>query len=552
MPCRRKLSRALLPLAAAFTLVTIGCGAPSDEARIAPKLSGMGDHHFEITTDSEEAQQFFDQGLTLAYGFNHAEAARSFQQASALDPECAMCFWGQSLVLGPNINSTMDPAALPEAYEAMLRAAELAAKASPREQAYIDALLERYRPEWEDDRSGLDTAYAEAMREVWRTYPGDPDAGALYAEALMVTTPWDYWLEGGEPKPVTTEFLGVLEETLALDPDHPGAHHFYIHAVEAVHPEKGLTSAEKLARLVPGAGHLVHMPSHIYIRVGRYQDAVASNVAAIAADDDYVTACHAQGLYPLAYMPHNRHFLWAAATFAGQGELAVTAATEMAATIDQETMREDGLGTLQHFWITPLYAMTRFGHWEGILAATEPDEDLLYPRAVWHYARAIALTRLERLDEAEAELQALEALAADPALEAITVWDINTTASLMAIAVEVASGELAAARQRWDTAISHLERGVELEDALNYDEPPPWHSPVRQILGAVLLKAGRIVEAEAVYRADLEVFPDNGWSLYGLRQTLTEQHRDAEAAEVAMRLEAAFAKADVVLTSSKI
>lgn len=526
--------------------------SPETSERIAPLLDGMGDHHFEITTDSEAAQRFFDQGLVLGYGFNHAEAARSFRQAIALDPDCAMCQWGLSLVLGPNINATMDAADLPEAYAALQTATTLAASATPREQAYIAALGERYEAEWRDDRSDLDSAYANAMREVWAAHPDDPDAGALFAEALMDTTPWDYWLEDGQPKEVTAEFLEVLESVLSLDENHPGAHHFYIHAVEAVHPERGIESASKLASLVPGAGHLVHMPSHIYIRVGRYQDAVDANLAAIAADDEYVTTCHAQGLYPLAYMPHNRHFLWASAMFAGQGETAVRAAEEMAATIDQEKMRQPGLSTLQHFWVTPLYAWARFGHWETILAAPEPDEDLLYPRAVWRYARSLALMRSDHIDEAAAEIESLKALAADPALETITVWDINTTAALMAIAVEVAQGELAASQRRWGPAVAHLERGVALEDALNYDEPPPWYAPVRQILGAVLLEAGRVVEAEAVYRADLEHFPDNGWSLFGLRQSLTEQHRDAEAAEVAAKLGTVFEQSDVVLTSSRI
>lgn len=368
----------------------------------------------------------------------------------------------------------------------------------------------------------------------------------------MDTTPWDYWLEDGQPRPVTEEFLAVLEDVLEIDPDHPGAHHFYIHAVEAVHPEKGLASAARLPDLVPGAGHLVHMPSHIYIRVGRYQDAVAANEAAIAADDDYVTTCHAQGLYPLAYMPHNWHFLWSSATFAGQGEKAIRAARQMAAKTDQEAMREEGYGTLQHYWVTPLYALTRFGRWEEILAEPAPAEDLVYPRGVWHYARAMALIKTGSLDEAQDEIERLEAIVADPALETITVWDINGTRELLTIAVEVAKGEHAAAGRRWDSAISHLERGVELEDALNYDEPPPWYAPVRQILGAVLLDAGRIVEAEAVYQADLERFPENGWSLYGLRRALTEQHRDSEAAEVAVRFASAWEQADVELTSSRI
>ena len=464
-------------------------GAPT-----APLLDGMGVYHQAITTESALAQRYFDQGMVLAYGFNHAEAARAFGEAARLDPECALCFWGQALVAGPNINAAMEADAVPVAWEALTAARARAANASEREQALIAALAKRYAPEPPAegaDRSELDRAYAAAMRDVVARFPDDVEARTLLAEALMDLNPWDYWLHDGTPQPWTEEILSLLESAMADDPTHPGAHHLYLHAVEASRdPGRGEAAADRLSTLVPGAGHLVHMPSHIYIRVGRYHDASAANERAIEADNAYVTQCHAQGLYPLAYMPHNRHFLWSAATFEGRAETALTAAREMAARVDAEAMRMPGMGTLQHFWITPLYAQVRFGRWDEILAAPVPPDDLPYPKAVWHYARGIALTALDRLDDADIELARLVELAADPALEAVTIWDINGTAELLAIASEVLAGELAARRGDLAGAIERLGRAAHLEDNLRYDEPPTWHQPARLSLGGGAARRG--------------------------------------------------------------
>jgi tetratricopeptide (TPR) repeat protein len=511
----------------------------------------MGSHHHPITTGSEEAQRFFDQGLVLAYGFNHAEAVRSFREAQRLDPACAMCYWGEALALGPNINSVMEAEDLLAAWAALTRARALAGGASEREQAYIRALAERYTEEVPEDRSHLDLAYADAMREVAAAYPDDTDAGTLFAEAVMDTTPWDYWQEDGELKPEIEEVLAELERVIELEPDHPGANHLYIHVVELGRPEAGVGAAERLADAAPGAGHLVHMPSHIYLRVGRYVDAAEANQRAIQADEDYITACRKQGLYPLAYMPHNRHFLWAAATMSGQSELALEAAREMAARQELDAMRTSGVGALQHFWITPLYGLVRFGQWDAILSEAEPPADLTYPRGVWHYARGMALTRLGRLDEAAAELESLGEIAADPVLEEVTVWDLNTTAVLIAIARESLAGELELARGNSDAGIEHLRAAIELEDGLYYDEPPPWHAPVRQYLGAALMELERYTDAEAVYLEDLEVFPENGWSLYGLSQALEAQGRDDEASAVDARFQESWQLADVTLTASR-
>lgn len=544
--------KSFIPCLASLMLALCLAGATlaQDEPR-APLLEGLGEHHHPITTDDELAQRYFDQGLVLAYGFNHGEAERSFLKATKLDPQCAMCFWGAAWVLGPNINAPMDPADAPEAHARTQKALELADKASEREQAYIHALTYRYAPEPPADRSKLDRAFAEAMDRVSERFPEDLDAAVLAAEAWMDTTPWDYWQPDGEPKPVTRHILATLEGVLKDAPEHPMANHLYIHAVEAVHPELGLPSAKRLQDLVPGAGHLVHMPSHIYIRVGRYHDGSLANQRAIEADKAYLKQVEAQGAYPLAYVPHNYHFLWATATLEGRSELALRTAREMAELVDQDAMRQSGLTTLQHYWITPVYALARFGRWDEILAFSEPAEDLVYPRAVVHYARGLALVRSGRLAEAEQELKALEALSGDPSLEDVTVWDINKSRDLLHIAREVLRAELAAAGGEIEKAVEHFKRAIAMEDALNYDEPPTWYAPVRQMLGALLLKAGRPEEAEPVYRADLKVFPDNGWSLFGVLESLRRQGRAAEAEQVQRRFRDAWMHADVTLTASR-
>ncbi|HSK80233.1 MAG TPA: hypothetical protein VLQ45_27510 [Thermoanaerobaculia bacterium] len=543
-----------LALCAAALLALLAVPARSAEpadGRTAPLLEGRGKHHHAVATKSPLAQRYFDQGLTLAYAFNHAEAARSFREAARLDPECAMCWWGVALVQGPNINAKMEEAAVAEAWDALRKAQALAAKAGEKERAWIEALSARYSDSPTADRAALDSAYADAMRRLAWRYPEDSDAATLFAESLMDTMPWAYWEKDGQPKPATREILAVLEGVLARDPDHPGANHFYIHAVEAVRPELGVAAAERLGSLVPAAGHLVHMPAHIYIRVGRYHDASVANQRAMEADKSYVTQCHAQGLYPLVYMPHNHHFLWAAATFEGRSALALEAARDMASGIDHHAMRQDGLGTLQHYQITPIYALVRFGRWDEILKTPEPDADLVYPRAVWHYARGMAFARTGRPDEADREREKVRALAAEPAMAKMTVWDINTVSDLLKVADALLAGETAAARRDWDAAVRHLEAAVTAEDALNYDEPPPWHFPSRQILGAVLLEAGRPADAERVYQEDLRKFPENGWSLNGLRQSLATQGKKEEAAKVEARFREAWKHADVTLAASR-
>ncbi|MFW6054280.1 MAG: tetratricopeptide repeat protein [Thermodesulfobacteriota bacterium] len=523
----------------------------AQDGQRAPLFEGLGDHHQAVSTDSELAQKYFDQGLILAFGFNHAEAHRSFLQAAKFDPDCAMAWWGAAWVLGPNINTRMDPARVPDAWELLQKARAAAESASSREQAYIEALAKRYGPEPLKERSSRDLAFAEAMGEVAGNYPDDMDAQAIYAEALLDTTPWDYWREDGRPKAVTETVLGTLQEVLRQAPNHPLANHLMIHAVEAARPEQGLEEARRLEDLVPGAGHLVHMPAHIYIRLGLYHWATQANLRAIEADKRYLEQVDTQGVYRLAYIPHNYHFGWATATLEGRQELAINLAREMAEMVDQDSMREKGLATLQHYWTTPLYALVRFGHWDEVLAWAEPAEDLVYPRAVRHYARGMAYTRKRDLKKADQELQRLDELRDDPGLKWVTVWDINKSRHILEIASLALAGELTAAKGEFGQAIESLEQAVESEDTLNYDEPPSWHYPVRQSLGAVLLQAGQPQRAEAVYRRNLAEFPDNGWSLFGLLKALRQQGEVDEARDVERRFREAWRHADVVLTESR-
>ncbi len=546
----KRLHIFIISLLATITLGLFGMVSNNMATATAPLFTGMGTHKHPITTTSSQAQRYFDQGLVLAYGFNHAEAARSFREAIQLDPDCAMCNWGLAYVLGPNINAQMEDDAVPEAYSAIQQAVKLAKNSSKAEQAYINAMATRYKAQPLEDRSSLDLAYAEAMAQVSQEYPEDLDAATIYAEALMDTMPWDYWTEDREPKPATQKVLDTLESVLQQDANHPGANHFYIHAVEAVRPQQGVAAADRLGSLVPGSGHLVHMPSHIYIRVGRYHDAAVTNQKAIAVDNDYITQCHAQGVYPLAYVPHNRHFLWFAATLEGNRKIADEAGQNLAASIDPEMMRQPGLETLQHFYSIPFFTMTRFGEWDEILQTPQPAADLQYPNGIWHYARGMAYASQGKFSEAEGELQQLTLLANDPELEDLTIWDINNTQSILKVATEVLTGEIAAQQGEYPQAIAHLRQAVTLEDALNYDEPPDWATPARQYLGAVLIQNNDFTSAEQAYREDLAIYPDNGWSLFGLQQSLQAQGKDSAAQKVQQQFESAWQYADVQLTAS--
>ncbi len=518
-----------------------------------PLHDNLGKHQYPVSTFVPMTQQYFDQGLILSFGFNHAEAARSFREAARLDPKCAMCYWGEALVLGPNINAPMGNAVVSQAYAAVQKALSLANHATKKEKALIKALAKRYSNHVVKDRSHLDEAYAESMRVVYQQFPADVVIGSLLAEALMDLHPWDYWKKNGEAQPWTPEIVSTLEEILEKSPNNPLANHLYIHAMEgSPHPEKALPSAERLAILVPGSGHLVHMPAHIYLRVGRYRDAALANQEAVKVDAQYLNHSHVESIYTSAYIPHNYHFLWAAATKTGQYKLAMEAAQDTADLVNPEEMREPGFsGTLQHFWLMPLYTQALFGKWREILTEPEPPVDLLYARGIWHYARGVAFLRQGKIDNAQLELMHLRQIISDPAVTDLNIFDVNEISQILKIAQAVLQGEISAEQQDYETAIARFKHAIELEDGLNYTEPKDWYLPPRQVFGAVLLKAGKPAEAEQVYREDLHFHPQNGWSLYGLVQALRAQGKIADAKAIQEQFTEAWSDADVVLTSSR-
>lgn len=538
-----------------LTALLAGCGgddgsrAQADRPAV-PLYDNLGDHHYAISTGVPAAQRYFDQGLRLYYAFNHAEAIRAFGEAARLDPECAICYWGTALANGPNINLPMDSAAGVAAYQALQQAQAVAQHASPEEQALIDALARRYAPTPPSDRAALDSAYSRAMQRVVERYPDNPEARTLYAESLMDLSPWRYWNRDGSPRPQTRELLAQLEQVIGAHPHHPGANHFYIHAVEAVQPERAVGAAERLANLMPGAGHLVHMPGHIYVRVGRYLEAIQANEHAVHADETYIRdQSPAFGVYVAGYYPHNYDFLAFAASMIGRSAQAIGAAEKMASLAPQEMLREPGLTFLQHHQTRHLQLKVRFGRWDEILEVPAPPEDLPHARGMWHYARGRALAARGDVRGADGELTRLRAIAQDPEVAPLRL-EFNTAGALLGLATEVLAGHLAAAKGDSRGAIDHLREAVRLEDELVYGEPPEWTVPVRQELGTILLAAGAAAEAEQAFREDLDRFPDNGWSLHGLARALRAQNRGSEADAVAERLRSVWASADVELPRS--
>jgi len=530
-------------------LAIAGAGAAfGDDAGepLAPMLEGLGDLHYPITTSSDAAQRFFDQGLRLVYAFNHAEAVRAFDEASRLDSEAPMPHWGKALALGRNLNDSMPRPRELQALESLQRAQERRDKASEREQALIEALASRYSTEEDADRAAFDAAWVNAIAAVAKRFPDDPEPATLHAAAIMNTMPWDYW-RGGEPQPGTLKAKELLEQVIAAHPDHPGAHHYYIHLMEAREPQLAEPSADALGKLMPAAGHLVHMPAHIYIRVGRYDDAVASNQRAIAADLDYIAQCNAQGLYPVAYYPHNIHFLWASATFGGRAELAIESADKLASEVPVEMA--GSLAFLQNYLATPLFARVRFGRWQEVLDTPAPPPGQTFQTAMWHYAQGLALAAGGDPRGARRHLKALGKLRRSRELSDLRI-SFATGSNLVRLTEHLLAGEIQAARGRMGRATDEMRSAVALQDSFRYAEPPSFHYPVRQSLGAVLLEAGRANEAEAVYRRDLEHNPHNGWSLFGLAEAQRAQERDEEANEARQRFQEAWKSADVELEAS--
>jgi hypothetical protein len=537
------LAAAALPPAARAqeTHAAHGRAPAAADTGAAPLLRGLGRHHLPVVTRSPLAQRYFDQGLSLAYAFNHAEAARSFRQAARLDPTCAMCEWGVAFVLGPNINAPMDSAANAEAYRSAQRAVALAGRTTPRERAYAEALARRYAPRPPADRAPLDSAYAAAMQEVARRFPRDADAATLAAEARMTLSPWVYWAADSAPRAGTAEALADLDRAMRLNPSHPGACHFYIHAVEAVYPQRAVACAERLAALMPGAGHIVHMPAHIYLRVGRWNDAIAANEHAVHADERYIADQRVSGFYALAYYPHNHHFLAFAATMAGRREKAMTAARAAAA----HTPADVALGApdLQLLTAFPHLTLATFGRWSEVLAEPLPRGDLRLATGLAWYARGLAHAARGEQDQAR---RALDTVAASRA--GVPAYP---GAAVLQIATRALTGEIATRQGRHAAAVAELTEAARLEDALTYMEPPYWQRPVRHLLGAALLSAGRPAEAERRFAEDLRRFPSNIWSLRGLERSLVAPGRPADARAVRRQFRRAAEQADVTVAASR-
>jgi len=533
------------------------CGTPGartilkimDTTRqMAPLMENLGKYGMKVSTSNERAQLFFNQGLNLYYGFNHLEAYRSFKEVARLDPACAMAYWGQALSLGPNINLPMDPADTETVYKALQKALTLLDKSSPKEQALVSALSRRYTAEALKDRKSLDEAYAIAMEKVAKIFPEDAEVNTLYAEALMDLHPWDFW-KNGKPQPWTSQPVAIIDKVISKYPNHPGANHLNIHILEASpDPDKAVESADKLIDLVPGSGHLVHMPSHIYIRVGRYIDGVESNERAVKTDEEYIAQCKVQGVYPLFYYPHNYHFLLACAQMAGMSDKSAATADALKKSIPVEMMNIPDFVTLQHWYTMPWYNMVRFGKWNEVLEIEEPVDSLKYVKSVWHYARGMAFIRTNKVPEAQKELSNLTSLVADPFMES-TIGGFNSFKNVLGIGENILAAEIQAKLKNYDQAIQFMNKAMDIEDNLLYQEPPDWYHPTRQVLGAILLEAKKPALAEQRFREDLNQYRNNGWSLHGLHQSLLAQSKKKEAADVKKKFDQAFAESDIRLTS---
>ena len=530
---------AVLAIAAAavgYRAMSSGSNAAAIEV---PIYDNLGSFHREVSTDVAEAQRYFDQGLRLTYAFNHAEAIRAFEQAAQLDPECALCYWGIAYAYGPNINAPMDSMSGVQAYNAIQRAQGAINNASEVERALIEALAQRYAAVPPADRAALDRAYATAMGEVRSRFPDDVDVLTLHAEAVMDLSPWDYWQADGTPRPGIAEAVADLEKVLATDAAHPGACHYYIHAVEASQPEKALPCAERLASLMPGAGHLVHMPAHIYIRTGRWADAITANEHAVHTDETYIADQSPTGVYPLAYYPHNYHFLSFAATMAGRTQPAIDAARGVSRNVSVDMARQVPVlePLIPHAHLT----LVTFGRWDEVLNEAVPPSDLRFSTALTMYARGVAYAAKNQTAEANAALDTVRTIAggaSDPLMKAV-----------LDIAHHALAGEIAFRGRNLNAAETHFRAAMQLEDGLLYMEPPHWYYPIRHSLGAVLLAKGQPADAEQLYRQDLKRFPENTWSLHGLQAALRAQGRTQDADALAARI--AALGGDVQLSSSR-
>ncbi|HKP88139.1 MAG TPA: tetratricopeptide repeat protein [Blastocatellia bacterium] len=521
--------------------------SPNNSKRVT-LIAGLGEHHHPVSTTSAEAQRFFDEGLTLVYAFNHDEAIRSFNRALELDPNLAMAHWGVALALGPNINLDIDAEREKLAFEAVQKALALAGKATEPERAYIEALAKRYSNDPKADLKKLATDYKNAMGELARRFPDDLDAATLYAESAMDLRPWQLWTLDGKPAEGTEEIVAVLESVLKRNPDHVGANHYYIHAVEASrHPEWALPSAQRLKVLTPAAGHLVHMPSHIDIRTGNYEAAVRANAYAAEADREQFKNFGAQGVYPMMYYTHNLHFLVIANGMQGNFRDAKRAADQLEAHLNQSIagMPEGMVAMMDGFMPVPMITLVRFQRWDDVLKTPAPDKRFPATGALWHFARGMAYVSAKKMESAAGERDILAAAA--KAIPPDAVFGLNRASNILKIAENVLSAKIALAKNDKKAAIELLKKAVEVEDSLNYTEPADWVMPVRESLGAALISSGDYAEAEKVFRADLEKNPRSGRSLFGLSESLKAQGKTSAAASVQREFQVAWKNADAQL-----
>ena len=522
---------------------------PSADGRRPVLYDTLGSYSYRITTSSAEAQRWFDQGLRLVYAFNHHEAQRAFREAARLDPSCAMCFWGIAITEGSNYNDPTNVDREKKAATAVAEAVRLSGGARPAERAMIQALAKRHSGDPAAKRETLDHAYADAMREVARQFPDDLEAGTFFADSMMNLRPWNLWTADGAPQPGTEEIVTALERVIAKNRNHPGALHLYIHAVEASRePGRAEAAADRLRPLMPGAGHLVHMPSHIYWRIGRYADAVAVNAVAADADRAYFKTATPSPIYRGLYYPHNIDFIWQSASMQGRSAETIRAAREFAGNAPPEMIKQ--MPDMETAPVAPMVALVRFGRWDDMLAYPAPPREWVYTTGVWHYARGLAFNAKGQAADAARELAALDGILQSVPPER-TVAFFFRTKNVLQLAANLLGGEIAAKGRDFTTAERLLRAAVAEQDSHWFTEPPPWYFPVRQALGAVLLQAGKPGDAEQVYREDLRRNPGNGWSLFGLAESLRAQGKTAEAAQANESFRRAWAQADVRLTASR-
>ncbi|WP_394176504.1 tetratricopeptide repeat protein [Thalassotalea litorea] len=520
------------------------------ESQIAPLLEGLGDNHFKVTTKNPQSQIFFDQGLRLAYAFNHSEALRSFKESARLDPENAMAYWGWAMVLGPNLNLKMVPEVEPRAYKAIQLALSHKEKVTELEQGLINAMAKRYSDDDSVTRKELDIDYADAMEALVQKHPNNSDINTLYAASLMNIYGRDYWYADGSPKKRIIDAKGALESAIEINPRHAGALHYFIHLVESPHPNLAEKHADVIANLMPGAGHIVHMPSHIYMRVGRFTDSYNTNAKAAKADERYITQCQSQGIYPLIYYPHNVHFMAWSAMNQGRPAEALTAARKIVGKVPPGLSSNPRVWALyEKFLSQPMFVMVRFGLWDDMLKEPKPDSGSSLMTGVWHYGRALAFTHTGNLEKASEEATNLKSII-DKMEESHELKE-TTSYRLLTIADNIVDGEITFAKGDTFRGIAHLEQAVRIEDSIRYNEPPDWYFPVRHFLGAMLLDANAPREAEVVYAEDLRKNPENGYSLLGLKLALEMQGREEDALAFNERFNQAWRDATHDLKSSR-